>query len=71
MILAVLSFFILHAFAEMAPDPGGPSTPAHLGTVVGRSALIAVARIVQYVLPILLLILAALSALRSHRDQSR
>jgi restriction system protein len=49
----------------MKADPGGGPSPAHLGDVVGRSILIAWSNLLQYVLPALLLALAAIGALRS------
>ena len=64
-VLASVSYLVLHSLAGMNADTGGAPSAAHLGTVVGRSALIAVSKMLQYVLPALLLVLAASGALRS------
>jgi heme/copper-type cytochrome/quinol oxidase subunit 2 len=64
-ILAVFAFIVLHALTGLDPDPGGPSVGARVGAAVGRSALIAVATLIQYVLPVLLVIAAAVSAFKS------
>ena len=65
-ILAALSYFLLHAYAN-APASTGPVVPGQMGAFAASTLLRSLAGFGQYLLPFICLIGAAVSAIRVHQ----